>query len=106
MIRLACQDAPLLPRLLASSNIRTRLGGGLLSIPLNPFPAAQKPGYEHVGQALRFYLSDLVRMKDVPARTSQRDTVEHDLEPVCGRPGRGSGAVDCHLADRQPKRIS
>jgi hypothetical protein len=39
-----------------------------LSIPLHPFPAAQNPGHEHVGQALRFCLSDLVRMKDVPAR--------------------------------------
>jgi hypothetical protein len=36
---------------------------------LLPFLAAQRPGHEHVGQALRFCLSDLVIMKDVPART-------------------------------------
>src|SRR6266536_2471247 len=38
-------------------------------IPLYPFLAAQNPGYENVGQALRFCLSDLVKMKRVPART-------------------------------------
>ena len=37
-------------------------------IPHQPFLLAQNPGYKHVGQALRFCLSDLVRMKDVPAR--------------------------------------
>jgi hypothetical protein len=36
---------------------------------LLPFLAAQLPGYEHVGQALRFCLSDLVKMKAAPART-------------------------------------
>src|SRR5258706_14352201 len=36
---------------------------------LLPFLAAQLPGYEHVGQALRFCLSDLVIIKAVPART-------------------------------------
>jgi hypothetical protein len=38
-------------------------------IPLYPFLPAQNPGCEHVGQALRFCLSDLVIMKDLPART-------------------------------------
>src|SRR5262245_65630404 len=42
----------------------------LNAIFLLPFLAAQSPGYEHVGQALRFCLSDLVKMKAVPARTS------------------------------------
>ena len=37
-------------------------------IPLQPFLLAQNPGYKRVGQALRFCLSDLVRMKSVPAR--------------------------------------
>ena len=37
-------------------------------IPLQPFLLAQNPGYKRVGQALRFCLSDLVRMKGVPAR--------------------------------------
>src|SRR5262249_15043481 len=36
---------------------------------LLPFLEAQRPGYEHVAQALRFCLSDLVKMKAVPART-------------------------------------
>jgi hypothetical protein len=40
---------------------------GLPCIPLHPFPATQNPWCEHVGQALRFCLSDLVIMKDVPA---------------------------------------
>src|SRR5262245_18553765 len=39
---------------------------------LLPFLVAQRPEYEHVGQALRFCLSDLVIMKAVPARTSTR----------------------------------
>src|SRR5262245_13347374 len=44
----------------------TRLDGGLASsILLHPFLDAQKPGCFQVGQALRFCLSDLVRMKDV-----------------------------------------
>src|SRR6266511_5167520 len=51
----------------------TWIGGGLLSIPLYPFPPAQNPGYEHVGQALRFCLSDLVRMKGVPAARGRHD---------------------------------
>jgi hypothetical protein len=48
-------------------------------IPLHPFPAAQNPGYEHVGQALRFCLSDLVIMKDVPARTCTARELGLDL---------------------------
>ena len=47
--------------------VRSRLDGRLRSIALHPFPAAQNPGQQRVGQALRFCLSDLVRMKDVPA---------------------------------------
>jgi hypothetical protein len=47
---------------------------------LLPFLAAQLPGYEHVGQALRFCLSDLVIMKHVPARTYSPS-----------KPGRPSG---------------
>src|SRR5205823_1930905 len=37
---------------------------------LLPFLAAQWSGYEHTGQALRFCLSFLVKIKAVPARTS------------------------------------
>jgi hypothetical protein len=54
-------------------------GASLLCIPLHPFPAAQNPGYEHVGQALRFCLSDLVIMKDVPARTCTARELGLDL---------------------------
>ena len=43
-------------------------------IPLQPFLLAQNPGYKRVGQALRFCLSDLVRMKSVPARPRGRTT--------------------------------
>ena len=44
-------------------------------IPLQPFLLAQNPGYEHVGQALRFCLSDLVRMKAYRrARSPRRST--------------------------------
>jgi hypothetical protein len=51
----------------------TWIGGGLLCIPLYPFPAARtNPGHERVGQALRFCLSDLVRMKGVPAARGSR----------------------------------
>ena len=47
MIRSACQDAPLSPPTFSLVHIRTRLGGGLLSIPLHPFPAARtNPGQE------------------------------------------------------------
>jgi hypothetical protein len=65
----------LTPRPVRSLISWTRLGGGLPCILLHPFPAAQNPGCEHVGQALRFCLSDLVIMKHVPARTqpSARD---------------------------------
>jgi hypothetical protein len=45
------------------------VGGGLPSIPLHPFPAAQNPGHERVGQVLRFCLSNFVIIKAVPART-------------------------------------
>jgi hypothetical protein len=36
---------------------------------VDPFLAAQFPGYERVGQALRYCLSFLVKIKAVPART-------------------------------------
>jgi hypothetical protein len=39
------------------------------AVPLYPFLLAQGPGSEHVGQALRFCLSDLIKIKVVPART-------------------------------------
>jgi hypothetical protein len=51
----------------------------LPSIPLHPFPATQNPGHEHVGQALRLCLSDLVGMKDVPARTCTAHELGLDL---------------------------
>jgi hypothetical protein len=35
----------------------------LEALPLHLFPPAQSPGYEHVGQALRFCLSDLIKIK-------------------------------------------
>jgi hypothetical protein len=43
--------------------------GRLNTVFLLPFLAAQFPGYEHVGQALRLCLSFLVKIKAVPART-------------------------------------
>ena len=43
--------------------------GSLNTVFLLPFLAAQWPGYEHVGQALRFCLSFLAKIKAVPART-------------------------------------
>src|SRR5262245_4502417 len=46
---------------------------------LLPFLAAQFPGCEHEGQALRFCLSDLVIMKHVPARTCTAREVGLDL---------------------------
>jgi hypothetical protein len=49
------------------------LNGRLLRrVLLLPFLPAQLPWYEHVGQALRFCLSDLVKMKAVPARANLR----------------------------------
>jgi hypothetical protein len=57
----------------------TWIGGGLLSIPLHPFPTVQNPGHEHVGQALRFCPSDVVRMKDVPAHP-QPSALDFDLD--------------------------
>jgi hypothetical protein len=51
----------------------------LLCIPLHPFPVAQNPGCEHVGQVLRFCLSDLVIMKNVPARTCTARELGLDL---------------------------
>src|SRR5262249_48518006 len=51
----------------------------LNAIFLLPFLAAQNPGCEHVGQALRFCLIDLVIIKDVPARTSTARKLGLDL---------------------------
>ena len=48
--------------------VKLGLGPGRC-IPLQPFLLAQNPGYKRVGQALRFCLSDLVKIKAVPART-------------------------------------
>ena len=48
-------------------------------IPLQPFLLAQNPGYKRVGQASRFCLSDLVRMKSVPARPRGRHDFGLDL---------------------------
>src|SRR5262249_51748930 len=48
-------------------------------IPLHPFLAAQLPGYEHVGQALRLCLSFLVKIKAVPARTCTARELGLDL---------------------------
>jgi hypothetical protein len=72
------------------SIIALHSGASLLCIPLHPFPAAQNPGYEHVGQALRFCLSDLVIMKDVPARTCTAR--ELGLDPQTWRPAGGARA--------------
>src|SRR4029453_5393206 len=75
----------------------TRLGGGLLCIPLHPFPAAQNPGYEHVGQAFSFCLSDLVIMKQVPARARTRlglDLGEQTLN------AKGAGLHGCWYLSR------
>ncbi len=51
-----------------------RRGAALHTAPsLHPFSAARtNPGHERVGQALRFCLSDFVRMKGVPARGAAR----------------------------------
>src|SRR5262249_17759274 len=51
----------------------------LSAIFLLPFLLAQGPGCEHVGQALRFCFSDLVKMKAVPARTCAGREVGLDL---------------------------
>jgi len=48
-------------------------------IPLYPFLLAQNPGYEYVGQALRLCLSDLVKIKAVPARTCTARELGLDL---------------------------
>src|SRR5262249_43618572 len=52
----------------------------LNAIFLRPFLAAQLPGSEHIGQALRFCLSDLVKMKVVPARTCSAREFGLDLD--------------------------
>jgi hypothetical protein len=64
---------------------------------LLPFLAAQLPWYEHVGQALRFCLSDLVKMKAVPARTRTRlglDLGEQTLN------AKGAGLHGCWYLSR------
>src|SRR5215467_11757391 len=48
---------------------RLACAGRLNTVFLLPFLAAQLPGYEYAGQALRFCLSFLVKIKAVPART-------------------------------------
>jgi hypothetical protein len=53
----------------ASSRFAALRRGGGLPILLYPFLLAQNPGYEYVGQALRFCLSLLIKIKAVPART-------------------------------------
>src|SRR5215813_9983698 len=66
---------------------------------LHPFLAAQNPGCEHVGQALRFCLSDLVRMKDVPARTCTARELGLDLgEETLNT--KGAGLHGCWSAPR------
>src|SRR5262249_40558694 len=53
--------------------------GRALAVFLLPFLAAQWPGYEYAGQALRFCLSFLVKIKAVPARTCTAREVGLDL---------------------------
>jgi hypothetical protein len=66
--RLQAQETLGVNRRAIALRARAQVGGGLLSIQLHPFPAAQNPGHERVGQALRFCLSDFVIIKAVPAR--------------------------------------
>ena len=61
---------------------------------LLPFLAAQLPGYEHVGQALRFCLRDLVKMKAVPARTCIARELGLDLgEQTLNAKGAGRSSL-------------
>src|SRR5258708_3194626 len=46
---------------------------------LYPFLLAQNPGYEYIGQALRFCLSLLIKIKAVPARTCTARKLGLDL---------------------------
>ena len=87
-------------------------GASLLCIPLHPFPAAQNPGYEYVGQALHFCLSDLVWMKDVPARTCIARELGLDLGEQtfnakgAGLHGRWSSRAQRLSCREQPSRRS
>ena len=80
------------------------LNGRLLRrVLLLPFLPAQLPWYEHVGQALRFCLCDLVKMKAVPARTCTRlglDLGEQTLN------AKGAGLHGCWSSRAQPGRQS
>src|SRR5262249_50784009 len=66
---------------------------------LLPFLAAQNPGYEHVGQALRFCLSDLVKMKAVPARTCTARELGLDLSEQTLN-AKGAGLHGCLVLSR------
>src|SRR5262245_59127130 len=70
---------PPVTRFRMSSSALIVLRALLNAIFLLPFLAAQNPGCEHVGQALRFCLSDLVIIKDAPARTSTARKLGLDL---------------------------
>src|SRR5262249_41470926 len=63
---------------------------------LHPFLLAQRPGSEHVGQALRFCLSDFVKMKVIPARTcTARETL-----PSMRRAALGAAGLWAYPADQ------
>jgi hypothetical protein len=78
------------------------------AVPLYPFFPAQSPGYEHVGQALRFCLSDLIKNKGRTGADARRGPAQAPLEspplagPPFGRPllllSRGPGSRPPPLA--------
>jgi hypothetical protein len=73
---------------------------------LLPFLAAQNPGCEHVGQALRFCLSDLVIIKDVPARTcTARELGLGTVEAPNERAAEAAAVAEFDLSDEQQRRL-
>ena len=67
----------------------------LNAIFLLPFLAAQSPGYEHVGQALRFCFSDLV--VSCPGYSARKTKSSYALR----QPRPGGGNPTCHCLRRR-----
>src|SRR5262245_40684447 len=69
-------------------------------VPVVPQFGVLNPGCEHVGQALRFCLSDLVKIKDVPARTSTARKLGLDLGEQTPNT-KGAGLHGCWFSRAQ-----
>jgi hypothetical protein len=61
--------------------------------------SSNKPCDERVGQTLHFFLSDLVRMKDEPARTCTASLLKSQFESYSMRWSGFIGAASPHRGD-------